>query len=356
MSAKINLVVASALLIAVCGSAPARADEPSPGDHEQAKAAVVQVLGDSIAGTGFVYDAGRGLVVTTASNIAGQSSHNVLGAGEQQSVPAQLLGSDPCQDLAVLKVTPPQQGLKDLQFGDSDLVFAHDSITSLGYPDPGDATADVTATVGEATDEPDLGDVASSPDYPSVITHSVEVKPGAAGGPVLNSDGKVVGINTRVFMEEDSLAGKRHRTSSVAISSNHVKSKLADLAAGAKKNDPGWLLDAVSDPLLPQDAALAGLPKNSTQDAQKQLQDEKIDGLFLLDSRKNSPADSAELQKGAVITEVNGKDVSSVSGLCDVLEPASAGDKLNLKGIYSGVGSAGHEFGDSWTAELVLGR
>ncbi|MFG3024518.1 S1C family serine protease [Streptomyces sp. NPDC048254] len=312
-----------------------------------------------MAGTGFVYDAGRGLIVTTASNIAGESSHEVLGAGEQQPVPAQLLGSDPCQDLAVLKLTSPQQGLTDLQFGDSDLVTADDPITSLGYPDAGDAAAHVAATVGEATDEPDvrdLGDVASTPDYPSVITHSADVKPGDTGGPVLNSDGEVVGINTSVFIAEDPLVGDKHRTSSVAISSNQMRSKLADLAAGVQKKDPGWQLDAVSDPLLPQDATLAGLPKGSTQDAQKHLQKEEIDGLFLLDMRKNSPAGSTKLQQGAVITTINGENVSSISGLCDVLEPASAGDKLNLEGVYSGVGSAGHKFGDPWTAELVLGR
>jgi S1-C subfamily serine protease len=357
VSAKINLVAASALLIAMCGpaGAAATAGEPSPGDSEQVKAAVVQVVGDSAAGTGFVYDAGRGLVVTTASLIAGESSQDVIIPGKQQSVPAQLLGSDLCQDLAVLKLTSPQQGLKDLQFGDSDLVVADDPITSLGYPDAGTAGADVVATAGEAIDESNVeGAAPSSPDYPSVIYHSVEVKPGAAGGPVLNSDGEVIGINTSVFIEEDPLLGEKHRGSSLAISSNHAKSKLPGLAAGDMKNDPGWWLGAVSDPTLPQEAALAGIPEGSAQDAQKRLQDEGIDGLFLVDFRKNSPASSANLQQGAVITEVNGENVSSVSELCDVLEPASAGDKLNLKGVYSGVGSAGHKFGASWTTELVL--
>lgn len=351
MSAKINLIAASALLITVCGSASVRADEPSPGDHEQAKAAVVRVLGDSIVGTGFVYDAGRGLVVTTASNVAGQSSLDVLGAGKEQSVPAQLLGSDLCQDLAVLKVASPQQGFKDLQFGDSSQVSTYDSVTSLGYPDT-DAAADVVAADGEVTDASegaDMGDVASLPHYASVITYSGKADQGAAGGPVLNSKGEVVGINTSEFIKGG------HQTSLVAISSNHAKSKLADLAAGVNKNDPGWRLDALSDPLLAKDAP-AGLPKASVRDVQRNLQRDGIDGLFLLDLRKNSPASSANLRQGVVITTANGKDVSSTSALCDVLEPASAGDKVNLQGVYSGIGSAGHQFGEAWTAELVLGR
>lgn len=340
----------------MCGPAGAAATEPSPGDPEQAKAAVVQVLGDSVANTGFVYDASRGLVVTTAYNIAGQSNLEVLAAGKQQAVPAQLLGSDLCQDLAVLKLTSPQPGLKDLKFGDSDLVVSGDPVTSLGYPGAGGvAGADVVATAGEAIDESDVeGAAPSSPDYPSAIYHSVEVKGGVAGGPVLNSDGEVVGIETGVIVEEDPLIGEKRRSSSLAIDSNHAKSKLPGLAAGDTKNDPGWWLVAVSDPILPQTAALAGIPEGSAQDAQKRLQGEEIDGLFLVDSRKNSPAGSVDLQQGAVITAVNGEDVSSFSEMCDVLEPASGGDKLNLKGVYSGVGSAEHKFGDSWITELVL--
>ncbi|MBB5926546.1 S1C family serine protease [Streptomyces echinatus] len=356
MSAKINLLAVSAVLIATCGSTAAAAGEPSPGDPDQAKDAVVQVLSDSASGTGFVYDASRGLVVTTASLIAGESRLDVIIPGKRQSVPAQLLGSDLCQDLAVLELISPQQGLKDLRLGDSDQVDAGDPITSLGYPSAGsDTGADVVAAAGEAKTETDVENGApSSPDYPSVIYHSAEVKDGATGGPVLNSDGEVIGVNTGVFIEQDAGTGEKHRSSSVAIASNHAKSKLPGLVAGDMKNDPGWWLGAVSDPVLPKNAAAVGIPEGSVQNAQKRLQDQGVDGLFLLDFRKNSPASSANLHQGAVITAVNGVEVSSVSELCDVLEPASAGDNLQLKGVYTGVGSAGHKFGGSWTAELNL--
>ncbi|WP_367318150.1 S1C family serine protease [Streptomyces sp. HUAS ZL42] len=354
MSASLNLSLASALLVAMCGAPVAIAGELSPGGREQAKVAVVQVVGDSAAGTGFVYDASRGLVVTTAFVTAGQSSLEVLQAGKQQPVPAQLLGSDLCQDLAVLKLTSPLKGLKGLQFGDSDLVVDDDAITSLGYTDAGTAGADVVATAGEV-DEPaeTVGPTSSDPDLPSLIYHSAEVKPGTQGGPVLNSDGEVVGINTGTSEEEDPLIGKTRRVYE-AISSNNAKSVLPGLAAGAMKNDPGWWLRNVSDPNLPQETALAGIAEASVQDAQNRLQDKGIDGLFVVDVRKNSPAGSAKIQQGAVITTANGEDVSSFSELCDVIEPASAGDKLNLSGVYSGVGAAGHKFGDSWTVELTL--
>lgn len=351
MRADTHLLAASALVIAMCRSTGAAAVEPSPGNRAEAEAAVVQVLGDSASGTGFVYDAGRGLVVTTAYITAGQSGLNVLVAGKPM-VPAQLLGSDLCQDLAVLKLAAPQEGLKEVPFGDSDLVAEGDAVTSLGYPTAGQAGAAVVAAAGEAKGT--VGEVShlSSPDYPSVIYHSVATKGGDVGGPVLNSEGEVVGVNTGAWVEADPLIGEDSRVSE-AISSNHATSQLPGLAAGAKKNDPGWWLGAVTDPGLPEQAASAELDQGSLRDVQKRLKDEGIEGLFVFGVRKDSPADRAKLQQGAVLTTVDGQSVSSYPELCEVLEPASPGDKLNLEGVYSGVGAAGHTLGESWTAELV---
>ncbi len=351
MSAHVNLL-ASALLMSMCGATGATADEPPPGNRQQAEAAVVQVMNNSGAGTGFVYDAGSGLIATTASTIAGNSGLEVIEEGKLP-VTAQLLGSDLCQDMAVLKVEPPPTGVKSLQFGDSDLLFNGDVVNSLGYPDAGDAAAKVVSVSGAAY-EP-VGEVAhlSSPDYPSLIHHSVQMKAGTLGGPVLNKDGEVVGINTGGMVETTS-AGEA-RSVAEAISSNQAQSELPGLAAGSMKNDPGWRLSAVSDPDLPLRSATTGIDRSSLQAAQKRLQDEGTDGLFVLDVRNDSAAQKAKVQQGYVITTVNGQAVSSFPELCDVLEPAEPGAELSVQGVHSGVGrDTGHTFGDAWTADVVL--
>ncbi|MFC8916488.1 S1C family serine protease [Streptomyces sp. NPDC057116] len=347
MRKMISFLAAVAVAIGLCGATGAPSADGTTGMSKQAEAAVVEVLGDSSAGTGFVYDAAQGLIATAASSVAGQEDLAVVIAGGQP-VPAELVGSDLCQGLAVLKVSSPPAGLSALAFGDSDLVFAGDAIRSLGYPDAGTEGATVAVSPGEAVDEPAGESIPapSSPDYPSVVRHSAPVKGGSIGGPVLNDDGEVIGINTGDWLEED---GRMF----LAISSNHATSELPGLAAGAEKNDPGWRLIAVSDALLPADPSVHGI-KQPAQNAQKRLQDEGIDGLFVGAVRKGSPADKANLRQGAVITTVNGGGVSSFSEVCDVVDPASSGDKLDLEGVYSGVGEAGHTFGDTWSAELTL--
>ncbi|MFG2992519.1 S1C family serine protease [Streptomyces sp. NPDC048257] len=352
MSAHVSLFAASALLISMCGATGATADEPSPGNREQAKAAVVQVMGNSGAGTGFVYDAGSGLIATTANVVAGESGLEVIAEGKRP-ISAQLLGSDLCQDLAVLKAKSPPTGTKSLQFGDSDLLSPGDVVISLGYPDAGDTGADVVAVSGAASEPVDNVIHLSSPDYPSLIHHSVQMKTGTLGGPVLNKDGEVVGINTGGIVEDDSTGEARNKAE--AISSNQAKSQLPGLAAGSMKNDPGWWLGAVSDPDLALRSATTGIDKSSLQKAQKRLQDEGTDGLFVLNVRDASAAQKAKIQQGAVITTVNGETVSSFPELCDILEPAEPGAKLSVQGIHSGVGKdRGHTFGDAWTADVVL--
>lgn len=346
MSKRINLLAASTLLIAMCGATGATAHEPSPGNREQAEAAVVQVLGDIASGTGFIYDADKGLIVTTAYITAGQSNLQVRVAGKP-AASAKLVGSDLCQDLAVLKLTAPQAGLRALQFGDSDKVFDGDAVTSLSYPDAGAPGADVVAVAGEADWEP-RGNIIrrSIPDHPSLIYHSVATKTADTGGPLLNRAGQVIGVNTGIWLDGMQV--------SAAISSEHATAELPALAAGAKKNDPGWWINAVSDPDLVQNAAGVGLDKGASQAAQKRLQDAGMDGLFIMNVRKGSPASHASVQQGAVITKVNGEGVPSFPDLCNVLEPASPGDTLTVEGVYSGVGAAGHTFGEAWTANLVL--
>ncbi|MCM1973726.1 S1C family serine protease [Streptomyces sp. G1] len=346
MSNHINLLAASTLLIAMCGANEATAREPSPGNHEQAEAAVVQVLGDIASGTGFIYDADKGLVVTTAYITAGQSNLQVLVAG-RPAAPAELLGSDLCQDLAVLQLTAPQAGLEALQFGDSDKVFDGDAVTSLSYPDAGAPGADVVAVTSEADEEPGGKIIRPSiPDYPSLIYHSAATKTADTGGPLLNRAGQVIGVNTGVSIEGMQV--------SAAISSDQATEELPGLAAGAQKNDPGWWINAVSDRNFVQNAAGVGLDKGASQAAQKRLQDAGTDGLFVMNVRKDSPASHARVQQGAVITKVNGEGVPSFPDLCNTLEDASPGDTLTVEGVYSGVGAAGRTFGEAWTANLVL--
>ncbi|MEU9148519.1 S1C family serine protease [Streptomyces sp. NPDC048349] len=329
----------------------AQADDPSPKEvYEKAAPATVHVLGKYGTGTGFVYDADEGLIVTNAHVIQGEAALKVV-IGDQPPTPVRVLGTDPCEDLAVLQLTSPQEDLKELEFGKSGDVATADTVMALGYPaslGDTDATQNVAFTSG-AVQTPQVGStpLTSLPNYPSLIQHSATVNPGNSGGPLLNAKGEVVGINTLGYAEEG-VSGQFY-----AISSDHAEPKLAGLAAGDTKNDPGWWLLDMSDPTLPGTFEEIGAPDDKAFTA---FQKQKIDGVIALSVDPQSPAAKANLGAGDVLTAVKGEPVTSVADVCDVLQSTSANEKLPVDGVYSGtLDSTGGKAGEAWTTEVVLG-
>jgi S1-C subfamily serine protease len=337
------------MAITVWGAGGAWADEPSPKEiYEQAAPATVHVLHETAEGSGFIYDADKGLIITNAHVIAGTDEDTLkVVIEDDQPVPADVVGSDPCQDLAVLKLASPQKDLEELEFGDSDDVETADTVMSLGYPqseaDP--VTADVVPTNGTVQD-PDVAaePYANTPRFPATIQHSADVNPGNSGGPLLNAEGEVVGVNTLGAAGE--IQGQFY-----AISGNHVKSKLPGLAAGDTKNDLGWDLYDLADPTI----ADAYEEPAAVEEALMSLQDQDVEGLYALFVSPNSPAQKAGLVAGDVITTINGTPVTSLEEICDVIRPVSGSERVTVEGVFSGVDeSTGGKLGDPWEAELTL--
>jgi S1-C subfamily serine protease len=239
--------------------------------------------------------------------------------------------------------------LKELKFGESDDIETGDTVVALGYPLSleEDAPAKKASFTSGAVQSEAVAAAPfdSSPRYPSLIQHSATLNPGNSGGPLLNTDGDVVGINTLGGPEETQ--GQNY-----AISSNHVESKLAGLAAGDKKNDPGWHLFDLSDPALPG-VFEEYLPEEAA--AFEALQSEGVEGVIALYVDTDSPAADANLVSGDVITHVKNEPVTSVAQTCDILQSSAAGAKLTVDGIHSGVlESTEGELGEAWRTELKL--
>ncbi|MEU9255905.1 S1C family serine protease [Streptomyces sp. NPDC048270] len=340
-----------AAVITAWSPAAAWADDPSPRQvYEKAAPATVHVIGKYGTGTGFVYNADEGLIVTNAHVIQGEAALKVV-IDDGPPIPVRVLGSDPCEDLAVLKLTSPKEDLKELKFGKSGDVATADTVMALGYPaslGQTDATQDVAFTSG-AVQTPEVGatPLTSLPRYPSLIQHSATVNPGNSGGPLLNAKGEVVGINTLGYAEEG-VSGQFY-----AISIDHAEPKLAGLAAGDNKNDPGWWLLDLSDPNVPAQFEEMGPAEDK---AFKAFQKQNIDGVIAMSVNPQSPAAKANLGAGDVINMVKGEPVTSVADVCDVLQSAGASEKLAVDGVYTGaLTSTGGKPGEEWTAELVLG-
>lgn len=355
MSARTRGVAACGLAAAITMAVPAgaRAGDPSPREiYEKAAPATVHVVGKYGSGTGFVYDADEGLIVTNAHVIQGEVALKAA-VGDGSPVPVRVLGNDPCEDLAVLKLESPQADLKELKFGKSGDVGTADTVMTLGYPqslEDGAVTQKAAFTSGAVqSSEVSATPLTSLPRYPSLIQHSATLNPGNSGGPLLNAKGEVVGINTLGYSDSESgVSGQFY-----AIGSDHAQPKLTALAAGDNKNDPGWWLLDMTDPSLPGLFEEIGAPEDK---AFADFQKTGIDGVMALDIRPQSPAAKANLGAGDVIDKVKGDPVASVAEVCDILQSSSAREKLAVDGVYTGtLGSTGGPVGEAWTAEVVLG-
>ncbi|KJY32162.1 trypsin [Streptomyces katrae] len=346
------VAVATMVVLATGNAAVAFADDLSAKEiYERAAPATVHIIGTMGSGTGFIYDADKGLILTNAHVVLDEPSLRV-GVEDRAPVAARVLGIDPCEDLAVLTFSNPQPDLKALKFADSKKVSFADNVTALGYPESIEAQGSQKPvfTTG-AVQNPDVKDTTPDPDlprYPETIQHSATINPGNSGGPLLNGKAEVVGINTL------SLTGGGVQGQYYAISSDHVRPLLDQLAAGDVKNDPGWQLMSVQNPALADQFVEEDASKVAA--TQKQFKDK--DGMVVIYSRTNSPAYKAKLYPGDVITGLKDTPVTSYADVCDVLQSAAPGETLPVTGEYAPLTANGKDAkaGEAWTTDLVMDK
>ncbi|HWH44280.1 MAG TPA: trypsin-like peptidase domain-containing protein, partial [Thermoleophilaceae bacterium] len=150
--------------------------------------------GGAATGSGFVLDK-DGFILTNAHVVEGSDDVTVR-FGERDEADAKVIGTDPSTDLAVLKVDPKdvESGLKPLTLGESKKVEVGDPAIAIGNPFGFDRTVttgiisalqrQITAPNGFAID--------------NVIQTDASINPGNSGGPLLDADGKVIGINSQI--------------------------------------------------------------------------------------------------------------------------------------------------------------
>lgn len=210
---------------------------------EQVTPATVIVASDRGQGSGWVYDAERGLVVTNHHVIAGGREFLVGVDGEER--PATLIGAAPCEDLAVLRVADTT-GLETMELGDQDELRQGRTVIALGYPDTGSMRADLVATTGV------VSIVRSSfeggfdvPDYPNVVQTDAAINPGNSGGPLVDLQARLVGVNSAGRTLSDD--GRIIQGQGFAVAVERVGEIVPDLVDGRSHGWTGALLDVVLD-------------------------------------------------------------------------------------------------------------
>ncbi|MCX5634310.1 MAG: trypsin-like peptidase domain-containing protein, partial [Planctomycetota bacterium] len=167
-------------------------------------------------GSGFIISA-DGYILTN-NHLVGEADKILVKVRDETEVEAKIIGTDPDSDVAVIKID--KKNLSFIEFADSDKLEVGEWVLAIGNPFGLSHT--VTAGIVSATGRSGVG----LTKYEDFIQTDAAINPGNSGGPLLNLDGKVVGINTAIIGPGGNIG------IGLAIPSNMAKSVYEQLAAG----------------------------------------------------------------------------------------------------------------------------
>jgi len=250
-------------------------------------------------GSGYIIDT-DGHVVTNNHVVEGGSAFSVQ-FEDGTSVDATLVGADPFQDIAVLKLelAAGQSVPGTVAFGDSSQVHVGDQVVAIGTP-LGEYTDTVTAgMINNADRELDTGEGYL---LPNLLQHDADIYPGNSGGPLLNLKAEVIGMN--VAKAVDPTTGTANSTDiAFAISSNAVKDVAEQIIANGSYA-----------------RSYLGIRGEATPD-----------GQGVVSVEPGGPADTAGIQEGDIITEVDGTQVDDQNPFINqLLFDHKPGDSVKL--------------------------
>jgi serine protease Do len=255
-------------------------------------------------GSGFIVEA-SGYILTNNHVVDGADELTVHFTDDRQ-VKAKVIGTDPKSDLAVIKVDA--KDLKPLPFGDSDNLRVGQWVVAIGAPFGLEQS--VTAGIVSAKGRSNVGIV----DYEDMIQTDAAINPGNSGGPLLNLEGKVVGINTAIASRSGGYQGI-----GFAIPISMARAIMKQLIDNGKVVR-GWLGVAI---------------QKLTPELSKSF-DYKGSGIVVADVTSDTPAAKAGLESGDIIVSLDGKDVREVAAFRHRIAQLAPGTKVELEVMRSG--------------------
>jgi putative serine protease PepD len=252
----------------------------------------VEVTTPQGQGSGFVYDA-EGHIITNQHVVSDASSVSVK-LWNGKSYRAQVVGTDSSTDLAVLKIDAPASQLFPLALGDSSKLVVGDSVVAIGSPFGLEetVTSGIVSALHREMQSPNGFAIDDSIQTDAAINH------GNSGGPLLNAQGKVVGVTSQIESDSGGSVGV-----GFAIPSNTVRSIATQLISTGKA----------------EHAFLGVL-----------LRDSSTGGAAIQSVRAGTPAAKAGLQSGDLIVKVDGKTISSASQLRGAINAHKPGDAITV--------------------------
>jgi S1-C subfamily serine protease len=279
-------------------------------------------------GSGFVVDK-DGTILTNAHVVDGADSVTVSFEEGGEEIDAEVKGVDTSSDLAVLKIDPSDvEDLAVLPLGDSSKVQVGDAVVAIGNPFGYSRTVTTGIVSG-------LQREITAPDgfqISNVIQTDASINPGNSGGPLLDAQGRVIGINSQIATG----GGQGSVGIGFAVPVNTAKELLPKLKQGGEI-ERAYLGINMSD---------------VTADVAKELDLPVEEGALIVEAVSGGPADEAGLRGGSdgggdLLVKVDGQEIKNADDVAAAIADNSPGDTVEVE--Y-------YRDGDLKTAEVELGE
>jgi len=268
-------------------------------------------------GSGFVWDK-KGHIVTNFHVVQGGTSFEVV-LHDQTVYDADVVGIYPDKDLAVLRINAPKDKLNPLPIGTTEGLKVGQKVLAIGNP----FGLDHTLTIGVVSALNRTLDSFRNRQIEGVIQTDAAINPGNSGGPLLDSAGRLIGVNTQIYSTSGSSAGI-----GFSIPVDTVNQVVTQLIQYGKVIRPGLgIFLAANNRVI-----------------MRQL---GVQGILIRDTQSGGSADKAGLQGvrwrrngspilGDIITELDGVQVTTEKELSTVLDRYKVGDEVKVTFIRDG--------------------
>ena len=268
-------------------------------------------------GSGFLISS-DGYIVTN-DHVAGNASKVVVTLTNGEKYNAEIIGSDPVSDVALLKIKG--KNLPFLTFANSDEVIVGEWSIAFGNPfGLFDINARPTVTVGVVSN---VGVSFSQENriYKNMIQTDAAISSGNSGGPLLNASGEVIGVNTVIYSTSQSSQGAGSIGIGFAVPINRVKNIAEQLKEHGKIDrdfNPGLIVQQIDDNIA------------------KYFKLDKTDGVVVIEVKSGSSAEKSGIEPGDIILKVDNTLIHKDDDLVIAINDGVVGQTLKIEILRSG--------------------
>lgn len=283
---------------------------------------------------------GTGIIISTDgyiltnNHLVGNASGITITLANGDEYEAEIAGTDPMTDVALLKIKLKLKSEQVAHLGDSDKIRIGQWAIAVGNPFGLDWT--VTVGVISAKGRGGLNISGGGPDLQNFIQTDASINFGNSGGPLVNIYGEVIGINTAINSQGQGIG--------FAIPINMAR-RVAEQIINEGKVSHGYL-GMLPSPLTNAKKDALGLDKD-------------VRGIFVDQVENGTPAEEGGLNPGDVIVELEGQELNDVIQFRNLVASRKAGDTVEMKVIHEGkVKSLSFKLGDraEYLASMPAGR